>query len=50
MQHCFCFEAVDRMLQDIHNNNRLFGGHLLLWEETLRKFYLLFVEVLELQL
>ena len=26
MQHCFCFEVVDWMLQDIQNNNRLFGG------------------------
>ena len=26
MQHRFCFEAVDRMLQNIWNNNRLFGG------------------------
>ena len=26
MQHRFCFEAVDRMLQDIRSDNRLFGG------------------------
>lgn len=26
MQYRFCFEAVDYMLQDIQNNNRLFGG------------------------
>ena len=26
MQHCFCFEAVDRMLQDIRSNDCLFGG------------------------
>ena len=26
MQHRFCFEVVDRMLQDIRSNNRLFGG------------------------
>ena len=26
MQHRFCFEAVDRMLQDIWNNDRFFGG------------------------
>jgi hypothetical protein len=26
MQHCLCFEAVDRMLQDICNNSYLFGG------------------------
>ena len=26
MQHRSCFEVVDRMLQDIRSNNRLFGG------------------------
>ena len=26
MQHCFYFEAVDRMLQDIQSNGRLFSG------------------------
>ena len=26
MQHRFCFEAVDRTLQDICNNQKLFGG------------------------
>ena len=25
MQHGFCFEAVDQMLQDIWSNDRLFG-------------------------
>ena len=25
MQYRFCFEAVDRMLQDIRSDNRLFG-------------------------
>lgn len=26
MQHRFCFEAVDRLMQDLHQNNLLFGG------------------------
>ena len=26
MQYRFCFEAVNRILQDIRSNNRLFGG------------------------
>ena len=26
MQHRFCFEVVDRMLQDIRSHNRSFGG------------------------
>ena len=26
MQHRFCFEAVDQMLQDIWSDDRLFGG------------------------
>lgn len=26
MQHCFCFEVINRMLQDIWSNNCLFGG------------------------
>ncbi len=26
MQHRYCFEAVDRMLQDIQSDGRLFGG------------------------
>ena len=26
MQHHFCFEAVDQMLQDIRNNDCLFKG------------------------
>ena len=25
MQYCFCFEAVDQMLQDIRGDNCLFG-------------------------
>lgn len=30
MQHCFCFEVVDQMLQDIRSNNRLFRGLLVI--------------------
>lgn len=26
MQHCFCFKAVDQILQDIKSNNHLFVG------------------------
>jgi hypothetical protein len=26
MQHRFCFEAVDRLMQDLHQNDLLFGG------------------------
>ena len=26
MQHRFCFEAVNRIFQDIRSNDRLFGG------------------------
>ena len=26
MQYHFCFEAVDRMIQNIRSNNHLFGG------------------------
>ena len=30
MQHCFCFEAVDRMLQDIQSYGCLFGSLLVI--------------------
>ena len=26
IQHCFCFKAVDWMLEDIRSDGRLFGG------------------------
>jgi hypothetical protein len=37
MQHKHCMEAVDRTLQDILNNNRPFGGIVVLWGGDFRQ-------------